>query len=39
MDADESSNQLKGFRYELDGQATMANTGASAQVFKGIEYY
>lgn len=39
MDADESSNQLKGFRYELEGEASMANTGASSRVFKGIEYY
>lgn len=39
MDADESSNQLKGFRYELEGEASVANTGASARVFKGIEYY
>ncbi|WP_456085437.1 pilus assembly PilX family protein [Marinobacter lipolyticus] len=39
MDADESSNQLKGFRYELEGEANMTNTGASARVFKGIEYY
>lgn len=39
MDADESSNQLKGFRYELEGEAEMANTGAAARVFKGIEYY
>ncbi|MBW7473099.1 PilX N-terminal domain-containing pilus assembly protein [Marinobacter sp. M216] len=39
MDANESSNQLKGFRYELEGEASVANTGASARVFKGIEYY
>ncbi|GHD48531.1 type IV pilus assembly protein PilX [Marinobacter persicus] len=39
MDADESSNNLKGFRYELTGEANMANTGASARVYKGIEYY
>ncbi len=39
MNADESSNQLKGFRYELEGEASMANTGASSRVFKGIEYY
>ncbi|NMT65517.1 pilus assembly PilX family protein [Marinobacter orientalis] len=39
MDADQSSNQLKGFRYELEAEADMANTGASARVFKGIEYY
>lgn len=39
MNADEGSNDLKGFRYELIGQAQMANTGASARVFKGIEYY
>ncbi|SFN45138.1 type IV pilus assembly protein PilX [Marinobacter pelagius] len=39
MDADESSNQLKGFRYELEGEAGVANTGAAARVFKGIEYY
>lgn len=39
MNADESSNQLKGYRYELIGEATMANTGAEARVFKGIEYY
>ncbi|MDX1817842.1 MAG: PilX N-terminal domain-containing pilus assembly protein [Marinobacter sp.] len=39
MDANESSSQLKGYRYELIGEATMANTGAEARVFKGIEYY
>lgn len=39
MNADESSSQLKGFRYELIGEAEMANTGAEARVFKGIEYY
>lgn len=39
MNADESSSQLKGYRYELIGEATMANTGAEARVFKGIEYY
>jgi len=39
MDADQSSNNLKGFRYELTGEANMANTGASARVYKGIEYY
>ncbi len=39
MNADESSNQLKGYRYELIGEASMANTGAEARVFKGIEYY
>jgi type IV pilus assembly protein PilX len=39
MDANESSSQLKGFRYELIGDAQMANTGAEARVFKGIEYY
>ncbi|MBO6812532.1 MAG: PilX protein [Marinobacter sp.] len=39
MNADESSTQLKGYRYELIGEASMANTGAEARVFKGIEYY
>jgi len=39
MNADESSSQLKGYRYELIGEASMANTGAEARVFKGIEYY
>jgi type IV pilus assembly protein PilX len=39
MNADESSSQLKGFRYELEGEAEMANTGAEAKIFKGIEYY
>ncbi|WP_336368336.1 PilX N-terminal domain-containing pilus assembly protein [Marinobacter sp. C2H3] len=39
MDANESSSQLKGYRYELIGEASMANTGAEARVFKGIEYY
>ena len=39
MNADESSSQLKGFRYELIGEAEMDNTGAEARVFKGIEYY
>lgn len=39
MDANESSSQLKGYRYELIGEAAMANTGAEARVFKGIEYY
>lgn len=39
MDANESSSQLKGYRYELVGEAQMANTGAEARVFKGIEYY
>ncbi|SNC76534.1 type IV pilus assembly protein PilX [Marinobacter sp. es.048] len=39
MNADESSSQLKGYRYELIGEATMANTGAESRVFKGIEYY
>ncbi|KEF29702.1 MAG: PilX protein [Gammaproteobacteria bacterium] len=39
MNADESSSDLKGYRYELIGEATMANTGAESRVFKGIEYY
>lgn len=39
MDANESSSQLKGYRYELIGDAKMADTGAEARVFKGIEYY
>lgn len=39
MNADESSSQLKGYRFELIGESEMANTGAKARVFKGIEYY
>ncbi|MDO3723282.1 PilX N-terminal domain-containing pilus assembly protein [Marinobacter sp. chi1] len=39
MNADEGSNNLKGFRYELIGEGSMANTGAEARVFKGVEYY
>lgn len=39
IDGNESSNQLEGYRYELIGEASMANTGAEARVFKGIEYY
>lgn len=39
MDANESSTLLKGFRYQVSGSATMANTGAETTVFKGIEYY
>lgn len=39
MNADESSSDLKGYRYELIGESEMANTGAAARVFKGIEYY
>ncbi|MCM0610991.1 PilX protein [Marinobacter sediminum] len=39
MNADEGSSDLKGYRYELIGESEMANTGAGARVFKGIEYY
>tara|TARA_R110001592_G_scaffold57300_1_gene174215 strand:- start:2552 stop:3025 length:474 start_codon:yes stop_codon:yes gene_type:complete len=39
LDASESSTLLNGYRYELRGTATMAGTGASSTVFKGIEYY
>lgn len=39
MDADEGASDLKGYRYELIGESEMANTGAAARVFKGIEYY
>jgi type IV pilus assembly protein PilX len=39
MDANESSVDLKGYRYELTGHGEMADTGAEVRVFKGIEYY
>lgn len=39
MNSDESSIDLKGFRYELMGHGVMTDTGAEARVFKGIEYY
>jgi len=39
MDANESSSDLKGYRYELIGEADMDNTGASSRIAKGIEYY
>lgn len=39
MDASESSSQLKGYRYELKGTATMAGSGAGTTIYKGIEYY
>ncbi|AXS84461.1 MULTISPECIES: PilX N-terminal domain-containing pilus assembly protein [Marinobacter] len=39
LDANESSTALDGYRYELSGTATMAGTGATSTVFKGIEYY
>lgn len=39
MDANESSSQLKGYRYELKGTAKMAGSGAGTTIYKGIEYY
>jgi type IV pilus assembly protein PilX len=39
LDGNESSVALDGYRYELSGTATMAGTGATSTIFKGIEYY
>jgi len=39
LDASEGSTLLDGYRYELSGSATMAGSGATSTVFKGIEYY
>lgn len=39
MDANESSTLLKGYRFELQGVASVEDANAQTTIFKGIEYH
>lgn len=39
MDANESTTLLKGYRFELQGTATIAAVNARTRIFKGVEYH